>query len=249
MKKIKLCFCIFFLFCGFICGSELNILQQESGPWKTNSYLVFDESGREAALVDPGWPIETLLEGIIKKNLKLKYILITHCHQDHIAGVPEVFERYPEVKLVYSREEERAIPFYSNWRSLYIKSSVDAYERSEEIVALMDFDYNQLKKPDIYAEDGQKFRLGNTIIGTLPTPGHSEGSVTYFTEGAVFSGDLIFYNIIGFIDYKFGSRGGLIDSVKNLLLRFSDDTVLYPGHGPVSSIGYEKENNKSIPHK
>lgn len=226
--------------------AELKIISQTSGPWNTNCFLLYDTVRKEAAIVDPGRPIDTLLAHISEQGLELKYIFITHCHQDHIAGVAELREQFPDAKLCFTKDEYDARILYGNWKELFARESVEAWQKDADIVTLMNLDYGSIGKPDIFVDEEQEFKLGRLTVRALKTPGHSKGSASYFVGNAIFSGDLIFFNTVGYLEYQLGSKEDAVQSVRRLYEMFSDDTVIYPGHGPVSDIGHEKQSNTNV---
>jgi glyoxylase-like metal-dependent hydrolase (beta-lactamase superfamily II) len=95
-----------------------------------------------------------------KEQLKLKYIFLTHAHQDHIAGVNEVIKKYPKAKLCLAREEYDDFTTYSGWKKLFDLKSVAAWQKDSSIVRLMDYNYKKVGKPDIFLSDNQMFMLG-----------------------------------------------------------------------------------------
>ncbi len=225
---------------------DMRIVSQKSGPWQTNSYLLYDAHSKEAVLVDVGVSVDTLINHINKNDLKLKYVFITHCHQDHIAGVPELLKQFPNVQLCFTKDEYDDMQFYSQWQELYAPEMVKEWEKYPEIVNLMNFDYSLIGEPDIYVEENQIFELGNFTIKALKVPGHSRGSACYFVNNNLFSGDLLFFNTVGLLEYKLGSEDDIVKSVQKLYKLFSNETIIYAGHGPISNIGYEKNNNKTV---
>ena len=248
MNLIKM-FMYVFLFAIIVnCSKieDLRILSQKSGPWQTNSYLLYDVHSKEAALVDVGVSIDTLIMHINNNDLKLKYVFITHCHQDHIAGVPELLKQFPDAKLCFTKDEYDDMKFYSQWQDLYPSQMVKEWEKYPEIVNLMNFDYSLIGEPDIYVEENQMYKLGDFKIRALKIPGHSRGSVCYHVNNNLFSGDLLYFNTVGLLEYKFGSKDDIVKSVRRLYELFPDEAIIYAGHGPISNIGYEKKNNQTV---
>ncbi len=226
--------------------SELVVKSQPVGPWVTNCYLIYDSVSKEAALIDVGVSVDTLLAEIREHDLKLKYILITHGHQDHIAGVPKIKKQFPDAKLCFSKAEYDAFPLYSSWRKIYQPEMAEVWQSDSTIAQLMDMDYGLIGEPDIYVNDNHVFNLGGLEIKSIALPGHSKGSMGYYVENALFSGDLIYFHSVGYLDYELGSKKEIIESAKRLYDLFPDSVAIYAGHGPVSTIGFEKKSNAVV---
>lgn len=209
-------------------------------------YLVFDLATKEAALFDAGGPMEALIAEIKGGGLDLKYIFITHCHPDHIDGLPALRKAFPSVKVCFTREEFDDREPMSRWREIFSPALVDAWSKNPDLVRLMDYDYTAVVPPDIFLEDGQSYKLGGLNIGVMKTPGHSRGSVTYAVGNALIPGDLILYHETGYMDYQLGSKEATAASIQRLYGSFPDETVILPGHGDPSTIGFEKTGNKNV---
>ncbi len=248
MRSLKtiLFITVFVLIAGFSFAQEFEVEVQKTGPWNTNCYLIYDTDSREAAIVDAGVSVDSLTACIKKKNLKLKYIFLTHGHQDHIAGVPGLLKQFPEAKLCISKEEYKDMKAYSKWREIFTPGMVNEWVKHKAIVDLMNFDYKQIAEPDIFTEEDREYKLGELTVKALKNPGHSRGSVCYYVKNAVFCGDLITYSAAGYLDYRFGSVEGLTKSIRRLYKLFPDETVIYSGHGKASTIGYEKKSNRNV---
>lgn len=225
---------------------ELMIKSQKSGPFLVNSYLVYDPVSHEAAFIDAGNVIDSLLSFIDSEHLKLKYIFLTHAHQDHIAGVNKVLKKYPKAKFCLTREEFDDYKQYADWRNLFDTESVRSWEKDSAIVHLMDLNFGGVGKTDIFLTDNQKFTLGKISVTVIKTPGHSRGSVTFSAGNNIFPGDLLLYHSAGFLDYSLCSKIEIVASIRKLYFYYSDETVICSGHGKASTIGYEKVNNKNV---
>jgi glyoxylase-like metal-dependent hydrolase (beta-lactamase superfamily II) len=243
---------IIFIFTGILFADSPTprsfkvIHQMLPAPIETNCYLLYDEKSGEAALVDVGGPVDTLISVIEKKNLKLKYIFITHCHPDHVYGLPAVKKRFPDAQICLSRADYEDAKLYSQWESKMNPETVAEIKKFPEAVKIMNFDLSRVCKPDIFLEDDQTYRVGDIEIRTIFSPGHSRGSVCYYGGKALFSGDVLFYRNVGRTDMEGMSWESLVSSVRRLYSLLPDETMVYPGHGQFTTIGSEKKDNTRI---
>jgi len=238
---------IIFLQPWSITAADFKVICQVTGFVETNCYLIYDINSKEAAIIDPGWRIDTIIDFIKENNLDLKYIFLTHGHTDHAFYVPGLKKQFPEVRLCISKiDYEKMFTQFEWFKENYGQEFIDRERRNPEHIAYMDFDPHSIGIPDIFVEDNQSFKLGFLEIKTIHTPGHSPGEVCYYTENVLFSGDVLFYRTVGGIHYQDSSREDLIKSVRKLYEIFPDSTIIYPGHGQSSDIGSEKRENENI---
>lgn len=187
-----------------------------AGIYDANCYIVIDEETREAGIIDPGGD-EIKLEEIIKDlNIKPKFILLTHAHVDHVGAVEYLS------KLLN-------IPFYM-------------HEAEEEYIKNDDL-FGNIRKADGYLDENTELYIGKHKVNVIHTPGHTKGGVCFLIDKDLFSGDTLFQGAVGRTDFAGGDYGKIITSIKTKLLPLGDDVTVYPGHGPKSSIGFEKNNN------
>jgi hydroxyacylglutathione hydrolase len=247
---LPLLFPLFFLLFPITCSDqhEFKVLHQLTGVGETNCYLLYDVQSKDAALIDVGGPIDTLIAAIDKNHLKLKYLFITHAHPDHIQGMPAVMKLFPDAKVSISREEyEDMRRLYSQWESTLDSEMVAEVKNNPEMLAMMNFDYNLIGEPDIFLEDNQSYKLGGLTIKTLLSPGHSRGSICFYLDKTLFSGDVLFYRTVGRTDLaESGGKEEMVKSVRRLYALFPDETIVYPGHDQFTDIGSEKRENKKI---
>lgn len=190
----------------------------------TNCYLVTDEASGESVIIDPG-AMSPKLEAAIKE-CKVKYILLTHGHYDHILGVAQakrltgadVLISVPDAPCLYDDEQSRA--------------GLHFPEPQEHIYA------------DKTLEDGEIITLGGKKIRVISTPGHTPGCVCYVFEedSLIFSGDTLFQGTIGRTDFATGSMPDMLRSL-SILKAIEDDYAVFPGHGPSTTLDFEKHNN------
>jgi glyoxylase-like metal-dependent hydrolase (beta-lactamase superfamily II) len=197
-----------------------------------NTYLLYDET-KEAAIIDCGAYTEkeqkNLQEYITMKGLKLKYLLNTHLHFDHVLGNRFIYENYG-LKPQYHEKDDR-MP------RLKIQAA------SFGIV----IDYEQVRA-EHFINDNDDIHFGNTTLKAFSTPGHSPGSLSFYCEKdhCVFTGDALFRHDIGRTDLWEGDEDTLINAIRNRLLTLPNDTIIYPGHGPISTVIEEKQHNPYI---
>ncbi|MFS0840221.1 MBL fold metallo-hydrolase [Paenibacillus sp. 1P03SA] len=198
------------------------------GPMGTNAYLLTDESGRKGAVIDPGMKPGPLLKRV--KDMEIEAILLTHAHLDHIGGVQELRElkKCP----VYLHDAE------SDWLgSPKLNGSARWPDVTDPIVV----------EPAEYAlDEGQVLEFFGTKIKVFHTPGHSPGSVSFLFDNHLIGGDVLFRLSVGRTDLPGGDWNTLLDSIHGKLFELGDDVTVYPGHGPKTTIGYEKQNNPYI---
>ena len=192
------------------------------GMFDSNSYIVSDNG--EAILVDAGVEAEEIKKVLDKRNAKLKYILLTHGHIDHIVHTDSIKKLYGGEVVINIEDAECLI------------------NPSESLGSMMGLDY-VFDKADIIVNDNDKLEFGNSIVEVIHTPGHSPGSVCFKIGGNLFSGDTLFNQSIGRYDFPKSDGSKLFSSIKDKLFTLPNDTKVYPGHGDSTSIVFEKENN------
>ncbi|MEI7724814.1 MAG: MBL fold metallo-hydrolase [Bacteroidota bacterium] len=197
-----------------------------------NSYVLYDETG-ECILIDAACygpeEEEELRSFIADNNLKLVRNLNTHCHIDHVLGnnfVAQVYGIRPE----------------------YHENSIIFFHTLKEMGSNFGFELNQIPETKRFLEDGETITWGNSSLKVLYTPGHAAGSVCFHNadQAFVITGDVLFKDTIGRTDLPTGDFDQLMNSIKTKLFTLPAETMVYPGHGPETTIGYEMENNPFI---
>ncbi len=195
-----------------------------------NTFIVCDEETKETAVVDPGTSDlneEEILDDYITKNeLKIKYLINTHCHIDHILGCNFVKEKYNPEYLV----PEKDVPLLQNGK---MQASAFGVE------------FKDPPKPDKFISEEEELLLGKIKIKFLFTPGHTPGEYCiYFEEDKIcITGDVLFRESIGRTDLWGGNYNQLIESIETKLFTLPGDVKIYPGHGEPSTINHEMKNN------
>jgi hydroxyacylglutathione hydrolase len=242
---LSLFFCMIQAGCS---GTEsFKVIREVTGPYQTNCYLIYGTISKEAALIDPGWKIDSLVAIIKDNKLDLKYILITHAHSDHYYYVPELRKQFPKVKWGVNKEDYDKIILCPDWpEKAYGREWIENSRKNDDEKVYLDFDTKSAGKPDFFAEGNQTYKLGSLQIKTIHTPGHSPGSICYYTGNVLFSGDMLFYRSVGNLDFITSNTEAFIKSVRELYRLFPDSTIVYPGHNQTTDIGSEKKENQRI---
>ncbi|WP_238900799.1 MBL fold metallo-hydrolase [Clostridium sp. YIM B02500] len=188
-----------------------------AGMYEENCYLIMDEGTKELAIIDPGGQPNSIEKEISRLDGKPKFILLTHGHMDHVGAVIELMNKLN-------------IPFY-------ISENEEQYMKNDEFV------FGSLPKASKYLKEGDTVSLGNNIIKVIETAGHTAGGICFLVNDELFTGDTLFQGSIGRSDFPGGNGAQLIKNIKEKLLPLGDSVKVYPGHGPASTIGYEKRNN------
>jgi len=200
-----------------------------------NTFVLWDDESKESAIVDPGCSDlseEQELESFITDNkLKVKYLINTHCHIDHILGCEFVKKKYNPIYFA----PELDLPLIEN---------------AKMQASFVGMDFSTSLKPDEFLYEETKLSLGRSELEFLFTPGHTPGEFCiYIPEiNSCITGDVLFNESIGRTDLWGGNYDTLIESINNKLLTLPDETKIFPGHGESSTIGSEKKNNPFLNH-
>ncbi|MFW6289355.1 MAG: MBL fold metallo-hydrolase [Mariniphaga sp.] len=198
-------------------------------PLQENSFVVSDETGK-CIFVDPGFyfteEYDELNYYLRENNLHPVLIANTHCHFDHIMGVEYVRSRFNIPFMVHPHDE------------FWIKNAVDQGQA-------FGFQMDKVNPPDAFFRENEELNFGNTSFQVIHIPGHSPGHVVFYSEAAkiLIAGDVLFYGSIGRSDLPGGNHDQLISGIKTKLFPLPDDTKVYCGHGPETTLGFEKANN------
>jgi glyoxylase-like metal-dependent hydrolase (beta-lactamase superfamily II) len=198
-------------------------------PFQENTYVVSDET-KAAVVIDPGCyekeEKQALTDYIREHDLRVVKLLNTHCHIDHVLGNAFVKDEY-NTRLYLHRMDEPVLRAVSAYASNY------------------GFQQYQPATPDVYIEEGEEIEVGNQSLKVLFVPGHSPGHVAFYHEGekVLLGGDVLFRNSVGRTDLPGGNTDTLLESIHEKLFTLPDDVTVYPGHGPTTTIGFEKTTN------
>lgn len=192
------------------------------GELMVNTYLFWEEDTREAIVIDPGRPIDQILSALRENNLKLVAIILTHGHYDHILGVSEL--KFKTNAPIYAHSGDAA---------MLANPMLNLSQHFTEEISL---------KPDRLLAEGDPINAGSYMLTIRHTPGHTPGGICLYGEELLFSGDTLFAGSIGRTDLPGGDQKTLLQSVRSLL-SLSDQTRVFPGHGPETNIGIERAVN------
>ncbi len=200
------------------------IKKLEVGPIMANCFILGCESTKEAVVIDPGDDADRILMELAKSELKVKYLINTHGHFDHVGANKKMKETTGAILAIHPDDE----PMLSELSRSALMFGLSA-ENSPPA--------------DLLLNDGDEVTFGEITLKVIHTPGHSKGGICLYTAGHLFAGDTLFAGSIGRTDLPGGDYDTLISSIKEKLLSFEDDTIVYTGHGPETNIGNEKRMN------
>ena len=193
-------------------------------PIDNNNYLIIDEQSKEAALVDCSSVNEEVRNTLAEYEASLKYILLTHGHFDHVAGI----RNNPDVKAYMHEGDMGLLQKVNNYLPLFGMPEIT------------------IPRVDVFIKDGDVIKLGEMKIKVIHTPGHTQGGVCYLVDGKLFSGDTIFRESVGRCDLEGGNFEQIVESIENKIFTLPDDIEIYPGHGRSTTVSWERLNNQFL---
>lgn len=211
---------------------SLNVETIESMPFAQNSYVAHLGNRHDCVVVDPGLQPDLILDVLKQGGLQPVAILITHGHCDHIAGIPFLKEHWPACPVVVGRGDAPMLT-----------------DPKLNLSAQYGLPY-ATGPADVLLDDGQTYAAAGLELETRTIPGHSAGHVVFVVRGVeppvVFGGDVLFNGSIGRTDFPGGSFQRLADGIRTKLYTLPDDALVYPGHGPPTTVGREKRSNPFV---
>ena len=204
--------------------SAVEIVCIPNGAFQENCYLVTEPESGAAVLVDPGDEADRILQMVEERGVRLQAVWLTHAHIDHVSGVARVVEHAGVP--VYLHPDDRRL-----------------YDNAAAQGAWFGLSVDPPPAPDHELAHGDELQLSGVRFEVRHVPGHSPGSVAFVGDGIAIVGDALFAGSVGRVDLPGGDGATLLDSIRRQLLTLPDDTVVYSGHGPETTIGRERESN------
>lgn len=195
-----------------------------TGPLEVNCYIIGCEETKKAAVIDPGGDVDRILQLLNKHELKAVMVINTHGHFDHVGGNRELLDA-TGAELIIHRDD------------------CPILERAGEHAAAYGLRAESSPAPTRELSGGETIELGNLSLQVIHTPGHSPGGVCLYVNDTLLVGDTLFAGSIGRTDLPGGDHQLLINGIKEKLLPLPEATKVYPGHGPMTTIGQEKQYN------
>ncbi len=193
------------------------------GPLASNCYILGDEANKDGAVIDPADEAENILRSVEELGLTIRCIILTHGHPDHFAALKEVKEATGAEIVVHTDDAE--------------------YHRQGTLALAFGLYCPTPPPPDKLLNDGDSIDIGDLRFKVIHTPGHTPGGICLLGHGVLFSGDTLFNYGIGRFDLPGGDYAQLLNSLQSRLMALPDETIVYPGHGPQTTIGTERQKN------
>ncbi|MGJ0848007.1 MBL fold metallo-hydrolase [Tissierella praeacuta] len=202
----------------------MKIVRIPAGIYAANCYIIYSEVTRDAIVVDPGGDVDDILSSIRENGLKIKYVVLTHGHADHIGGVKELKKVLSVPVMIHEDDREILVDGNKNLSTIMAMGTVEI-------------------EPDILLKDGDIIEFGDEKAQVIHTPGHTQGGICIKIGDSIITGDTLFTGSIGRTDLLGGDYDSIINSIKDKIMVYSDDIKVFPGHGAPSTIGRERTSN------
>jgi len=208
-------------------SDRLVVHQMSVGPLQVNCFIASCSKTKEAVVIDPGEEGERILLVAEKEDLKIRKVVNTHGHFDHIGANLHIVEKTGAELMIHADD----LPLLQNARN------------HAEVYGLS---VNASPEPDRLLEQGDTFQVGELSFRVFHVPGHSPGGICLLTEGHLFVGDVLFSGSIGRTDLPGGDFDSLVEGVRERLFALPGETIVHPGHGPDTTIGRERQINPFV---
>ncbi|MBU5314129.1 MBL fold metallo-hydrolase [Tissierella carlieri] len=202
----------------------MKIIRIPAGIYAANCYVIYSEATRDGIVVDPGGDVDEILTSVRENQLKIKYIVLTHGHADHIGGIINLKKALPASVMIHEEDREMLIDGSKNLSTMMAMGTIEI-------------------EPDLLLKDGDIIEFGDEKAEIIHTPGHTKGGICIKIGDNIITGDTLFAGSIGRTDLPGGDYETIIKSIKDKLLIYLDDVQVFPGHGAPSTIGRERVSN------
>ena len=203
---------------------NLKIIRIPVGIYAANCYIIYSESTKDGIVVDPGGDADEILKIINEHNLIIKYIILTHGHADHIGGIIELNNILDVPVMIHEGDSDILVDGNKNLSTIMAMGTIET-------------------EADVIIKGGEIIEFGDIKAEIIHTPGHTLGGISIKIEDSIITGDTLFAGSIGRTDLFGGDYNTIIESIKNKIMVYPDETRVYPGHGPTSTIGKERMSN------
>ena len=203
----------------------MRIEERTVGAFEENCYLLVDDETGHAVLIDPGDEGVRIVDMVRAADVELQAVWLTHAHVDHIGAVAAVVREFRVPVHLHPLD----LPYYT--------------ELSARAAVMYGIEFEQPEGPDRHLADGDTLHCGTLRFDVMHVPGHAPGLVAFTGHGVSFGGDLLFAGSIGRTDLPLGNEADMYASLTRYTTSLTDETVVYPGHGPTTSVGREKRSN------
>jgi glyoxylase-like metal-dependent hydrolase (beta-lactamase superfamily II) len=222
-------------------GNSYDLYSNQSGQFRNNTYVIVDKSTGKFALVDP---LHDCLERwgsfFDEKAFPLDALWITHAHIDHVAGVAQLMNAFPNLRVFAHKDGESLMSADD------VPRLTGGIETLEHYSKQFDVPMYEPVHPTDYLSEGTSINIGSTSFEILHTPGHCVGHVAFRNDNTLISGDVIYKGSVGFTTIPGSDPEVLARTILDTMLPLGDDTVIYPGHGPITTMGEERKTNPFI---
>jgi len=205
----------------------VTLIRLVVGPFASNCYIVGSDSTKEGMIIDPGADAKKILKHVEDSGLDIKLIVLTHSHIDHVGALKDVHEAIGAEVAVHADDADGVTGKGNFLMSMMMPGTI----------------LKTPSPPGRLLKGGDSIDVGDLHFLVLHTPGHTQGGICLLGHGIVFSGDTLFNYGIGRTDFPGGSYSQLINSIQTKLMVLPDDTVVYPGHGPETTVSTERQSN------
>jgi glyoxylase-like metal-dependent hydrolase (beta-lactamase superfamily II) len=222
-------------------GASYDLWSNQSGQFRNNTYVIVDRETGSHALVDP---LDNCLEcwsSFFGDQLRpFDTILITHAHIDHVCGVAQLIDAYPDVKIFAHHD---GVPLMT---AEDVPKLTGGIETLNQYAEQFDSPLYQPVRPTDYLHEGETIHIGNTPFKILYTPGHCPGHVAFLNDKTLISGDVVYKGSVGFTNIPGSDPAVLADTIVETMLPLGDGITIFPGHGPITTMEEERKTNPFI---